>query len=219
MAPVGVVGRALAALLALVGLAIVLGACGSGGGTQDVAPPPKDPAAPATGTLRVFTYEDTIAPELMKPFERQNPDLDVKTATFSSDQEAATKLAGGFEADVVESCIDEIGALQKRDLLRPIDTSGITDWSDLVFTDAEGVRDKGGTVWVVPLSAGPEGIIYNTDEVSTAPTSWQDLFGPAYSGRAALEADYSLPAITATSSGLSGARIPSSCSSSSPARW
>ncbi len=56
-----------------------------------------------SGTLRVFTYEDTTAPDLMKPFEEQNPDLDVKTASFGSDEEAAAKLVAGFPADVVES--------------------------------------------------------------------------------------------------------------------
>jgi spermidine/putrescine-binding protein len=192
----------LCSVAAVAAVLAVLVGCGTGGGTQDVAPPPKDPAEPASGTLRVFTYEDTIAPALMKPFERQNPDLEVKTATFSSDQEAATKLAGGFDADVVESCIDEIGALQKRDLLRPIDTAGVTDWSDLAFTDAPGVRDHGDTVWVVPLSAGPEGLIYNTDEVTSAPDSWQDLFDPAYAGHAALEADYALPPIAETALAL-----------------
>src|SRR5436309_704676 len=82
---------------------------GSGGGTQAVAPPPKSPEATASGTLHVFTYEDTVAPDLMKPFERQNPDLNVETASFGSDEEAAAKLGGGFRADVIESCLDEMG--------------------------------------------------------------------------------------------------------------
>ncbi len=70
--------------------------------------PPKDPDAPVSGTLRVFAYQDTVADDLLDPFRKQNPNLDVKTASFGSDEEAAAKLAGGFKADVVEVCLDEM---------------------------------------------------------------------------------------------------------------
>jgi spermidine/putrescine transport system substrate-binding protein len=189
--------RVLAAIPISVAAALLLAGCGSGGGTQAVAPPPKSPEAPASGTLHVFTYEDTVAPDLMKPFERQNPDLDVQTASFGSDEEAAAKLGGGFRADVIESCLDEMGPLMARKLLRPIDTGGVPDWNDLVFTDAKGVR-RDGKVWVVPLSAGPQGLIVNTRAIPNPPASWKALFDPRYKGRVALEGDYELPAIAET---------------------
>ena len=93
-------GRAVLAL-ATVAASISLAACGSSG-TTEKATAPDDIDQPATGTLRVFSYEDSVTPEMMNPFKAQNPDLDVKTATFDSDSEAAAKLAGGFQADVVE---------------------------------------------------------------------------------------------------------------------
>jgi spermidine/putrescine-binding protein len=188
-----------------------LAACGSTG-TQAVAPAPKDPSTPATGTLHVFTYEDTVAPDLLKPFERQNPDLDVQTASFGSDSEAAAKLGGGFQADVVESCLDEMQPLMARKLLRPIDTSGVPDWGDLAFTDAAGVHQD-GSVWVVPLSAGPQGLIVNTKEVPDPPDSWKTLFDPRYKGRVALEGDYELPAIAEAALAL-GIKDPMNLSSS-----
>lgn len=183
------------AVAAAIGLAVC--GCGTGGGTQAVAQPPKDAAKPVSGTLHVFTYEDTVAPDLMKPFERQNPDLDVETASFGSDEEAAAKLAGGFRTDVIESCLDEMGPLMARKMLRPIDTKGVPDWNDLVFTDAKGVRED-GKVWVVPLSAGPQGLIVNTKAIPDPPDSWKALFDPRYKGRVALEGDYELPAIAET---------------------
>jgi spermidine/putrescine-binding protein len=193
--------RTVPALVLLAALAVGLAACGSGG-TSAVAPPPHDPSAPATGTLRVFAYEDTISDQLMAPFERANPKLHVETASFSSDQEAATKLAAGFEADVVESCLDEITPLRARGLLRPVDVRGVTDWNDLAFTKADGAAAGPDSAWVVPLSAGPEGLIYDTSKVKHAPDSWRDLFDPAYADRAALEADYALPAIAETALAL-----------------
>lgn len=180
-------------LLALV-VALTITACGGGSGTTDVAPAPSDPDTPASGTLRVFAYEDSVTPEMMDPFKAQNPDLEVKTATFDSNSEAAAKLAGGFEADVVEVCLDEAEPLLKRGLLRPIDTAGVPDWKQLAFNDSEGVRQDGGVI-MVPLSAGPHGVIVNTDEVDRKITSYADIFDPEFEGRAALEGDYALPPI------------------------
>lgn len=173
---------------------VLLAACSGSSGTTDVASAPSDPDAPATGTLRVFAYEDSVTPEMMDPFQSQNPDLEIKTATFDSNSEAAAKLAGGFEADVVEVCLDEAEPLLRRGLLRPIDTDGVTDWQHLAFNDSEGVRQDGGVI-MVPLSAGPHGVIVNTDEVDREITSYADIFDPEFDGRAALEGDYALPPI------------------------
>lgn len=190
--------------LALILLAALVAGCGGGGGTTAVATAPTDLDEPATGTLRVFAYEDSVTPEMMAPFEEQNPDLEVKTATFDSDAEAAAKLSGGFKADVVEVCLDEAEPLLQRQLLRPLDTAGIPEWSQIAFNDSKGVQQKGKPI-MVPLSAGPEGVIVNTDEVDAAAVdSYADLYDPAYAGRTALEGDYALPpiAITALSMGI-----------------
>ncbi|MBS1675953.1 MAG: extracellular solute-binding protein [Actinobacteria bacterium] len=187
--------RRLATALALgCVVAAPIAGCGSTGGTDAVAPAPANPDKPATGTLRVFTYEDTTAPDLMAPFEKQNPGLTVQTASFGSDEEAAAKLAGGFQADVVESCLDEMQPLTEQGLLRPLDPAGVPEWGNLAFTEAPGVTENGKT-WVVPLSAGPQGLIVNAEKVKDVPHSWKALFDPAYAGEVSLEGDYELPAI------------------------
>ncbi len=48
---------------------------------------------------------------MLDPFREANPDLELKTASFNSNKAAAAKLAGGFEADVVEVCADEMEPL------------------------------------------------------------------------------------------------------------
>ena len=80
--------------LALVAAAIAAG-CGGSDGDSSAAPPPADPDAPVSGTLRTFTYSDTASDVILDPFRKQNPDLDLQTATFDSVQEGAAKLAGG----------------------------------------------------------------------------------------------------------------------------
>ena len=187
-------GVAVAMALTCLAVALLAGCGSSTGGTDAVAPAPANPDKPATGTLRVFTYEDTTAPDLMEPFEKQNPDLKVQTASFGSDEEAAAKLVGGFQADVVESCLDEMQPLKQQGLLRPVDPAGVPEWENLAFTDAPGVTE-GGKTWVVPLSAGPQGLIVNTEKVKDVPHSWKALFDPEYAGEVSLEGDYELPAI------------------------
>ena len=147
---------AAAALLALAG-------CGSGGGTSEVAPPPDDPDAPVSGTLRIFAYGDTVPDEMLDPFREANPDLELKVATFDSNKAAAAKLAGGFEADVVEVCTDEMAPLLARGLIRPLDPRGVAEFDKLAFSDKHEVRNEAGEVLFVPASAGPHGLIVDTD--------------------------------------------------------
>ena len=180
--------KKLSLTIALIAAIPVLAACGSGGGdtSEATAPSQADAEKPATGTLRLFAYDDTVTDEQLDPFRKANPGVDLKIATFNSNEEAAAKLAGGFEADVVEVCLDEAEPLLKREQLRPIDTSGITDWNDLEFRDQPQVRQDGEVI-MIPLSAGPYGIIYNTKEVPEGVESYDQMFSDEFSGRIAVE--------------------------------
>ena len=162
--------------------------CGGSGGNSSLAPPPEDIDAPATGTLRVFAYGDTVPDEMLDPFREANPDVDLKVATFDSNKAAAAKLAGGFEADVVEVCTDEMEPLLARNLIRPLDPEAITDFDKLAFADSDDVRDEAGNVLFVPASAGPHGLIVDTDALGEEIDSYQALFDPANAGQVALEA-------------------------------
>jgi spermidine/putrescine transport system substrate-binding protein len=172
-----------------VALAVLTAAgCGGRGGTSSLATAPQDPDAPATGTLRVFAYGDTVPDEMLDPFREANPDVDLKVATFDSNKAAAAKLAGGFEADVVEVCTDEMEPLVARNLIRPLDESAIKEFDKLAFSDADEVRNESGEVLFVPASAGPHGLIVDTDALGDDIDSYQALFDPQYAGQVALEA-------------------------------
>ena len=175
-------------LIVAVALCAVLAGCGSDSGETSVAPAPNDPDAPATGTLRFFAYGDSLTEELLNPFREQNPDVDLQTASFNSNKAAAAKLAGGFEADVVEVCADEMEPLLIRGLIRPLDPAAIDGFDSLELSGSDEIRNEAGDVLFVPISAGPHGLVVNTDEVDAeAIDSYQDLFDPAYAGRAAME--------------------------------
>ena len=170
--------------------AIAIG-CGSTGGTDSVATAPDDPNAEVSGTLRVFAYEDSVRPEMIDPVEEANPGLDIETATFDSNEEAAAKLAGGFEADVVEICLDEMKPLVDQQLIRPLDVDGLVHWDDLNYTKAEGIVID-GQVYGVPLSAGLEGLVYNPEEVPGGIDENSDLWDPQFAGRSTIQGGYAL---------------------------
>jgi spermidine/putrescine-binding protein len=182
-------------------LAALVAGCGGGGGDSALAPAPKSMDSPATGTLRVFAYGDTVPDEMLDPFREANPDVDLQVATFDSNKAAAAKLAGGFEADVVEVCTDEMEPLLARDLIRPLDPGAIANFDKLAFADADEVRDAAGEVLFVPASAGPHGLIVDTDALGGEVDSYQALFDPAYAGEVALEAT-PLTAIAASAMAL-----------------
>jgi len=185
---------------------LVLAGCGAGGGNSDVAQPPEDPDAAVSGTLRIFAYGDTVPDEMLDPFREANPELDLKVATFDSNKAAAAKLAGGFEADVVEVCTDEMAPLLARGLIRPIDPRGVAEFDKLAFSDKAEVRNEAGEVLFVPASAGPHGLIVDTEAIPDGVDSYADLFDPAYAGNVALEAT-PLTAIAITAMAL-GAEDP-----------
>jgi spermidine/putrescine transport system substrate-binding protein len=169
-------------LAACASAALLLAACGGGGGSGG------DENTATAGELRTFTYEDTVDPEILDPFKKEHPDLDVRTATFESLDEAAAKIKSGFSTDVIEVCLDEAAPLLADKLLAPIDTSKLTNWKDLspTFRDANGVTIDGDVV-MVPMSAGPHGIIYTTKAFPDGVDSYTALFDPANKGKVALD--------------------------------
>lgn len=184
-------------LLVLLATLAIAGCGGGGGGTTSEAPAPSaaELKEPASGQLRVFAYDDTVTDEQLDGFREENPDVDLKIATFNSNDEAAAKLAGGFSADVVEVCLDEAAPLLERQQLRPIDTAGVTEWDKLEFRDQPQVRQNGKVI-MVPLSAGPYGIIYNKDEVPDGVDSYEQMFSDEFAGRMAVEGSSSVTALS-----------------------
>ena len=175
-------------VVATISAALLIAGCGGDSAdSADPAPPPSDPDAPVTGTLRTFTYGDTASDALIGPFRDANPDLNLETATFDSVAAGAAKVANGFQVDVIQPCADEYQPLINRGLLRPIDPDGIEGWDQLKFRDSPGILREDGLVNFVPIAAGPQGIIYNTEEVDDPPTSWADLFDERFAGQAGID--------------------------------
>lgn len=192
--------RILRGLAIVASMSLVAAACGS----DEPAPEPGDgaeasaPADPAsiTGTIRLYSYSDGFDPEYMETFFEMYPNIELETASFGSNEEAVAKIQAGFEADVVNSCVDEATLeMVNKGMYQPLDTSRLEHWDDifpLMKTLPGVVVDD--QAYIVPVDAGTAGIMYNADEITTPPDSWTDLFDPQYAGRASLE-DLAITAI------------------------
>jgi spermidine/putrescine transport system substrate-binding protein len=181
--------RRMTGLVAVV--LVVAAACSSDGDKGAATPSASSSGAPAalTGTVRIFSFEDELVPEVLDPFKEANPDLKVETATFSSSDEAVTKLQAGFQADLVNVCVRDTQRLSDLGLIQPIDTSKVTDWDSIIpaFKNFQGVQVD-GTTYMVPNEGGIAGLIWNPKEVPDGLTSWKDVFeNPALAGKATIE--------------------------------
>jgi spermidine/putrescine transport system substrate-binding protein len=178
------------ALIAALTCTAMLAACDGGDPEGSTGGPTSPGEGPLSGSLTFFAYEDAFEPDLLDPFEEANPDLDVRTAAFSSGDETVAKLQSGFEADVVNVCVEDTVRMVNVGLLQPIDTSRIDAWDQMfpAFTDLEGVSVD-GQVYLVPMVGGSSGIMYNTEAVPEGFDSYASVFDEAYAGRIGLDDD------------------------------
>ena len=133
---------------------------------------------------------------------RRTPTLELKVATFDSNKAAAAKLAGGFEADVVEVCTDEMEPLLARGLLRPLDPTGVDGvrQARLLRRRRGPQRGRRGAVRArLGRPARPDRQHRGDPGRESTPT--QALFDPPYAGQVALEAT-PLTAIAASAMAL-----------------
>ncbi len=161
-------------------------------GEADILPPDRVEA----GELLVYSYEETVTDEFLDGYRETYPQVKLRTAVYGELDEAVAKLRGGYKADVLNPCVDYIPILTNLDLLEPVDTSLIPRWKYLFpfFRDMKEIQAGEGKVWMVPVDAGLEGIMYRTDKIDPPPTSWNDLWNPKYAGHIAMQ-DYARNAI------------------------
>ena len=124
---------------------------------------------------------------------------------FGSVEEAFTKLQSGFEADLAHPCTDALRKWVAADMLKPIDTSKLENWDQLMpkIKEVDGITIDGQT-YMVPFEWGNTGLIYRTDMISADDVSLQLLADPAYQGKVAIpDAASSAFAMAALATGAS----------------
>jgi len=149
-----------------------------------------------SGDLVLYSYEETVTDFFLDGFREQYPQVDLKTAVYGELDEAIAKLRGGYKADVLNACVDYIPTLRKLDMIEPVDTNKISRWPDVFpfFQEMPEIQAGENQVWMAPVDAGLEGMMYRTDKIDTPPTSWNDLWNEEYAGHIVMQ-DYARNAI------------------------
>ena len=177
-------------LASLILVSAVLAGCGGQSAPSGDQPAASDSACPepnprmeVTSTeVNLFVWTEYIPQDTIDCFEEVYG-IQVNQSEYSSNEEMYAKLsAGGANYDLVQPTdyiVDLMirqGLLQKFDKERlPVLATLDPNYLDLPFDP--------GNDYTLPYQAGTDGIIVNTDKVDTLPTSYADLWNPAYAGR------------------------------------
>ena len=181
-------------IAAIAGLTVVVGACG--GSTASVAPTDKpagwlDAIGAGEGALNLIIWEGYAergatdpAYDWVTPFETETG-CKVNTTSMTDSANGVQLLQSG-EYDGGSFSGDASVRLMKAGDVAPINVSLLSNYAD-VFA---GLKNKshnslGGVPYGVPHGRGANVLMWNTDAVTTAPTSWDPVWegGSAYKGK------------------------------------
>lgn len=124
------------------------------------------------------------AVDWVTPFEKETG-CEVNVKYFGTSDEAVTLMKSG-EYDVVSASGDASLRLIAGGDVQPVNTDLIPNYADVwEFLKERAWNSVEGQMYGVPHGYGANLLMYNTDEVSPAPTSWSAVFDDAsqYAGK------------------------------------
>ena len=159
----------------VLGFGLLIGGC-----SDSLSPSESGSADPPT--LYYYTWSDYVDPEILATFETSRG-VRVVVDTFSSNEELLAKVQTGVTGyDVVVPSDFMAGIMGRLGLLAELDLQRIPHVQDLEPHLARLPFDP-TQQFAIPYLWGTVGIGYNAEVVAEAPTSWDVLWDPQYSGR------------------------------------
>ena len=152
-----------------------------------------EPAAPnypktigaGEGALNIVAWEGYAEDAWVKPFEKETGCVVNRKYAGSSDEMVALmRQGGGSEYDLVSASGDASLRLIYGGDVQPIDVKLIPDFDNF----AEELKSPphntlNGLHYGLSYEWGPNVLLYNTDKIKTAPTSWSALYDAQYKGK------------------------------------
>jgi putative spermidine/putrescine transport system substrate-binding protein/spermidine/putrescine transport system substrate-binding protein len=143
--------------------------------------------AVAADDLKLIIWEGYADDTYRKPFEDANKVTVSPTEAGTGDEMfALMRESDGKNYDLVSASSDLPRRLYDAGLLVEIDTSKLTNYGKLYdqFKTPDYITFD-GKLYGVNFAWGPTIVVYNTDEITTEPTSWNALLNEQYSGKIA----------------------------------
>jgi len=129
--------------------------------------------------------QDNYTEAVVEPFMEEYPDIDVEYVPAESSSEMLASLRAEQSAPTTDVAIMDISVAATGNsdgIFQPLDPEQVPNMAD-VAERGQVADDYGPAVTFDNLV-----LLYNTDAISTAPTSWEDLWGEEAAGRIVLEA-------------------------------
>lgn len=144
--------------------------CGAGGGGET-----------GQGTVFVYCFGDYFDPELEYEFEEATG-FDVVIDYFDTNEELYPVIKNNTaKYDVICASDYMIDKLRKEGLLSEIDFANVPNAENITDNIKSFIEEfDPGMKYSVPHTWGTYGIMYNTEMVDEAPTSWNDLWNEEY---------------------------------------
>jgi putative spermidine/putrescine transport system substrate-binding protein/spermidine/putrescine transport system substrate-binding protein len=144
-------------------------------------------------TLSLLVWEGYADPSFIRGFEA-TCHCKVVAAYMGSSDELVAKLRGGAASnyDVISPSSDVATMLSRSGLVAPIDLTRISNYSQVSpkLTGMTLVRNN-GQVFGVPLTWGPNPLLYDKTAFSQPPATWAELWDPKYKEKLSLWDDLS----------------------------
>ncbi len=136
-------------------------------------------------TLSLLVWEGYADPSFIQGFEAKCQ-CKVSAAYMGSSDELVAKLRGGAASnyDVISPSSDVATMLSRSGLVAPLDLSKIPNYAQLSpnLTSRPLVRQE-GKVYGVPLTWGPNPLLYDTSAFPKAPATWAELWDPKFANK------------------------------------
>ena len=138
--------------------------------------------------LRILAWEGYADPDWVKEFEAQTG-ADVSVVFIGTDDEIWAKIKGseGKDFDLFAVNTAQLQRYIDAGLTTPYDLEKVPNQKETLprfqdLTKVTGVM-RDGKVHAIPYAFDSIGLIYDTDKVKEAPTSWNVLWDPQYAGK------------------------------------
>src|SRR5262245_51382115 len=165
---------------------LVAAACGGGDGGGGTVTPISSIGA-TEGALNLIVWDGYAEPDWVQPFEQQTGCKVTPTVkTTSDDMVSAMEESGGTLYDGVSASGDATLRLIADGAVAPIDVSLFPSFKEMMpALQSPPHNTVDGVHYGVPYMWGPNFLMYRTDTVNPAPTSWDVTFDPnsPYAGK------------------------------------
>jgi putative spermidine/putrescine transport system substrate-binding protein len=168
-------------------LAFVAAGCGGGGKKSSSKSESNLPTkiGKGEGTLNLVAWEGYTQPDWVKPFTRQTGcKVHAKYAGSSDEMVTLMRQGGGSQYDMVSASGDASLRLIRGHIVQPVNPDLIPAWKDFIpQLKAPAHNTVDGKHYGISLQWGPNTLLYNTQKVKPAPTSWTAIYDPKYKGQ------------------------------------